>query len=339
MTTMSESAASPHRGASRATMRDVAALAGVGIKTVSRVINDEPNVTAATIAKVTAAAERLDYQPDLNAGNLRRADRKTRTLGLVVGSVANPFSGAIHRGVEDAAVARGVAVFASSLDDDATREERIVTEMLRRRVDGLILTTVRKNQSYLVPEQARGTVARLRRPRARRDRADIVVTNNAEAAGAATAHLHRGRPSQASPTSATGASCGPRRSAAADSSSSSARSASRPATSRSSRSCTPRTPPTRRRCAAARPRPADRDLRQPEPRDHRCPARAARARTSSARSPWSASTTSRSATCSSPASPWSRRIPYEMGRRAAELAFARLDGDRARRHGTSSRAR
>ncbi len=73
-------------------MRDVAALAGVGIKTVSRVINDEPNVTAATIAKVRAAAERLDYHPDLNAGNLRRSDRKTRTLGLVVGSVANPFS-------------------------------------------------------------------------------------------------------------------------------------------------------------------------------------------------------------------------------------------------------
>ena len=80
---------------------------GSGIKTVSRVINDEPNVTPATIAKVKAAAERLDYHPDLNAGNLRRSDRKTRTLGLVVGSVANPFSGAIHRGVEDTAANAG----------------------------------------------------------------------------------------------------------------------------------------------------------------------------------------------------------------------------------------
>jgi LacI family transcriptional regulator len=173
-------------------MRDVAALAGVGIKTVSRVINEEPNVTAATIAKVRAAAERLDYHPDLNAGNLRRSGRKTRTLGLVVGSVANPFSGAIHRGVEDTAAARGIAVFASSLDDDMTREERIVTEMLRRRVDALILTTVRKNQSSLVPEQARGTVLVFVDREPAGIEADIVVTNNAEAAGEATAHLIAG---------------------------------------------------------------------------------------------------------------------------------------------------
>jgi LacI family transcriptional regulator len=172
-------------------MRDVAALAGVGIKTVSRVINDEPNVTPATVAKVRAAAERLDYHPDLNAGNLRRAGRKTRTIGLVVGSVANPFSGAVHRGVEDIAVERGVAVFASSLDDDATREERIVGEMLRRRVDALILTTMRKNQSALVAEQARGTVlVFVDREPAGID-ADVVVTNNAEAAAEATAHLVR----------------------------------------------------------------------------------------------------------------------------------------------------
>lgn len=179
----------PTRPGPRATMRDVAALAGVGIKTVSRVINNEPNVAPATAAKVRAAAERLDFHPDLNAGNLRRAGRKTRTVGLVVGSVANPFSGAVHRGVEDVALERGVAVFASSLDDDATREERVVGEMLRRRVDALILTTVRKNQSTLVAEQARGTVlVFVDREPAGID-ADVVVTNNAEAAAEATAHL------------------------------------------------------------------------------------------------------------------------------------------------------
>ena len=177
------------RADARATMRDVAALAGVGIKTVSRVINDEPNVSPAMIAKVRAAADRLDYHPDLNAGNLRRTGRRTRTIGLVVGSVANPFSGAMHRGVEDTAVERGVAVFASSLDDDATREQRIVGEMLRRRVDALILTTVRKNQGQLVAEQARGTVlVFVDREPAGID-ADVVVTNNAEASAQATAHL------------------------------------------------------------------------------------------------------------------------------------------------------
>src|SRR5580658_4814790 len=68
----------------RPTMRHVAALAGVGLKTVSRVINEEPNVSDATIARVMDAANRLNYQPNLHAGNLRRADKKTQTLGLLV---------------------------------------------------------------------------------------------------------------------------------------------------------------------------------------------------------------------------------------------------------------
>jgi LacI family transcriptional regulator len=173
----------------RATMRHVAALAGVGLKTVSRVINEEPNVSAATIERVMDAANRLNYQPNLHAGNLRRADRKTLTLGLIVGSVANPFAGALHRAVEDAARERGTAVFASSLDDDPLRERGIVDALLRRRVDGLILTTVTKSQSYLLPEQEHGT------PLVFVDRtpigieADAVVSDNAEGAATATRHL------------------------------------------------------------------------------------------------------------------------------------------------------
>jgi LacI family transcriptional regulator len=169
-------------------MRHVAALAGVGLKTVSRVINEEPNVSEATIARVMDAAQRLNYQPNLHAGNLKRADKKTQTLGLLVGSVANPFAGALHRAVEDAARERNTAVFAASLDDDPLRERGIVEAFLRRRVDGLILTTVTKSQGYLIPEQEHGT------PMVFVDRgplgveADAVVSDNA--AGAATAVRH-----------------------------------------------------------------------------------------------------------------------------------------------------
>lgn len=170
-------------------MRHVAALAGVGIKTVSRVINGEPNVSEATIERVRTAAQSLNYQPDLHAGNLRRSGRKTQTLGLLVGSVANPFSGAVHRAVEDAAAGRGIAVFASSLDDDPLRERGIVSAFLRRRVDGLILTTVTKDQGYLQPEQEHGT------PLVFVDRtpvgiqADAVVSDNLAGAALATRHL------------------------------------------------------------------------------------------------------------------------------------------------------
>jgi len=170
-------------------MRHVAALAGVGIKTVSRVINGEPNVSEATVAKVKAAAESLDYQPDLHAGNLRRADGRTRTLGLLVGSVANPFSGVLHRAVEDAAHERGIAVFASSLDDDPAREESLVSAFLQRRVDGLILVTVSKSQSYLAPEQRRGTPVVFVDREPAGVEADVVVSDNADGAAAATRHL------------------------------------------------------------------------------------------------------------------------------------------------------
>lgn len=173
----------------RPTIRHVAALAGVGTKTVSRVINGEPNVSPATAAKVLSAAQSLHYLPDLHAGNLRRSDRKTKTLGLLVGNVGNPFAGAVHRAIENAAAIRGVAVFASSLDDDPEREVAIVSALLRRRVDGLILTTASKNQSYLLPEQERGTrFVFVDREPVGID-ADAVVSDNAAGSSTATRHL------------------------------------------------------------------------------------------------------------------------------------------------------
>lgn len=191
MTTMSEKASAAPGPARRTTIRDVATLAGVGTKTVSRVINNEPNVSTALRERVADAIARLDYHPDLNAGNLKRADRKTRTLGLVVGSVANPFSGSVHRGVEDVATASGVAVFASSLDDDAGREELIVRSMLTRRVDALIVTTIGGDHGTLMLEQRRGT------PLVFVDRepsglsADVVVSDNREGAARAAEELLR----------------------------------------------------------------------------------------------------------------------------------------------------
>ncbi|GAA1518777.1 LacI family DNA-binding transcriptional regulator [Agromyces terreus] len=184
-----ESVAADARSKSRPTMRHVATLAGVGVKTVSRVINGEPNVSAATIERVLKAARSLDYEPDLHAGNLRRADGRTRTLGLLVGSVDNPFAGAVHRAVEDAALARGVAVFASSLDDDPEREQAAVSAFLRRRVDGLILTTVSENQAYLAPELRRGTPVVFVDRQPAGVTSDSVVSDNTAGAALATRHL------------------------------------------------------------------------------------------------------------------------------------------------------
>lgn len=188
MTTMSTSDRSP-LSTHRPTMRHVAALAGVGIKTVSRVINDEPGVSEATRQKVLSASQQLNYQLDMAAGSLRRAGRRTLSVGLLLPSVSNPFSSEINRAMEDALGARGIAVFAASLDDDPQRERSIITAFLGRRVDGLILTPIAKSQAYSIPEHSRDL------PMVLIDRepvgidADAVVTDNSPGGAKAAAHL------------------------------------------------------------------------------------------------------------------------------------------------------
>lgn len=188
MTTMSDRY-QPPLSPTRPTMRHVAALAGVGIKTVSRVINDEAGVSEATRQKVLDAIRQLNYHLDVTAGSLRRAGRRTLSVGLLLPSVSNPFSGEIHRAMEDALGVRGIAVFAASLDDDPRREQAIIAAFLGRRVDGLVLTPIAKNQAYMIPEHSRNL------PMVFIDRepvgvdADAVVTDNAVGAAKAAAHL------------------------------------------------------------------------------------------------------------------------------------------------------
>lgn len=174
---------------SRATIRDVATLAGVGIKTVSRVINDEANVAPQTRDRVHRAVSALNFKPNLGAGALRRGDRKTRTLGLLLDAVDNPFSAALNRGVEVVAAERGTAVFAAGSADDPERERALVEAFTRRRVDALILTTATSDHGYLQAEREQGmVVVFVDRPPVGL-LADAVLTDNQHAAEVATQHL------------------------------------------------------------------------------------------------------------------------------------------------------
>ena len=176
----------PH---ARATMRDVAALAGVSLKTVSRVVNHEAGVSPELAARVGRAAEQLDYRPNLTASNLRRADQRTATIGLLVEDVGNEFFAAIHRGVEEVTRERGVIVMAASLDRDPDLERDLVSALASRRVDGLILTPTAPDQDYLATE------LRSRMPIVAVDRTpvgvdiDAVLTDNRAAAARGVAHL------------------------------------------------------------------------------------------------------------------------------------------------------
>jgi LacI family transcriptional regulator len=170
-------------------MLDVAALAGVGLKTVSRVVNGEPGVSATLETKVRRAIEQLNYRPHVNASMLRRLGGKTQTIGLVLEDVANPFSSALHRAIEDSARARNVLLFAGSCDEDARRERELIGSFRDRRVDGIIVVPASRDHTYLYEEQRAGTaLVFVDRPAGHLD-ADSVVANNVEGSVEAVEHL------------------------------------------------------------------------------------------------------------------------------------------------------
>jgi LacI family transcriptional regulator len=170
-------------------MREVAALAKVSIKTVSRVVNGESGVSPRLARQVEAATERLSYRHNLTASSLRRSDGRTATIGVVVEDVANPFSSALNRAIEDVAVQRGVLVLAGSSDEDANRERKLVSAFASRRVDGLIIQPSSDDHSYLMTERKAGTaIVFVDRPPAFFD-ADSVVTDNAAGVRRGVRHL------------------------------------------------------------------------------------------------------------------------------------------------------
>jgi LacI family transcriptional regulator len=170
-------------------MREVAALAKVSIKTVSRVVNGESGVSPRLTRQVLAASERLNYRHNLTASSLRRSDGRSATIGVVLEDVANPFSSALNRAIEDVAVQRGVLVLAGSSDEDEDRERKLVSAFASRRVDGLIIQPSSQDHSYLVTERNAGTaIVFVDRPPAFFD-ADTVLTDNAAGIRRGVRHL------------------------------------------------------------------------------------------------------------------------------------------------------
>lgn len=177
------------RNRSRPTMREVAAAARVSIKTVSRVVNGEPGVTRGLSDRVAAAVERVGYRHNLTASSLRRSDGRSASIGVVLEDVANPFSSALHRAIEDVAAARGVLVLAGSSDEDEERERELIAAFASRQVDGLIILPASHDHGYLQAERkAETAIVFVDRPPAFFD-ADTVLTDNVDGVRRGVQHL------------------------------------------------------------------------------------------------------------------------------------------------------
>ncbi len=165
-------------------MRDVAQMAGVSLKTVSRVINAEAGVTSATAERVTAAIAELGFERNDLAASLRHG-RSSHTLGLVIEDVANPFYSAVAQAVEAVARDRGFLLITASAREDAVRERELVAALLRRRVDALLIVPAGPDHRYIASSSR---AVFLDRP-ARGIDADTVLLDDLGGARGAVEHL------------------------------------------------------------------------------------------------------------------------------------------------------
>ncbi|HEV7804207.1 MAG TPA: LacI family DNA-binding transcriptional regulator [Solirubrobacteraceae bacterium] len=167
----------------------MAALAGVSLSTVSRVVNDDPSVRADLAAGVRRAVEVLGYRHNVAASALRRSDGLSASIGLIVEDVANPFFSCVQRGIEEVARDRAVLTFAGSSDERPERERLLAEAFGARGVDGLIIAPAASDHSFLLRDRAAGmALVFVDRPGRFID-ADAVLTDNAGGAAQAVDHL------------------------------------------------------------------------------------------------------------------------------------------------------
>jgi LacI family transcriptional regulator len=171
-------------------MKRIAAELGVSITTVSKVLNDQPDIGAATRARVLAKVEALGYRPNAVARSLTL--RRTSTLGVVIPDLMHSFFVEIVAGIESVMSAQGYGLLLCSSGEDP-RKERSELEMLRaRQVDGIVLASahVSGNTDVLKAIAARGgALVMIDRDDHPRVRCHRVLTDDLAVGRLATAHL------------------------------------------------------------------------------------------------------------------------------------------------------
>jgi LacI family transcriptional regulator len=170
-------------------MKQVAALAGVSLSTVSRVVNGDASVRRDLAERVHEAVAALGYRHNATASALRRADGMSASIGVIVEDIANPFFSAVQRGIEDVARERGVLTFAGSSDELPERERQLAEAFGARGVDGLIIAPAGSDHSFLLRDRAVGVALVFVDRPGRFIDADAVLTDNAAGAARAVSHL------------------------------------------------------------------------------------------------------------------------------------------------------
>jgi LacI family transcriptional regulator len=170
-----------------ATIKDVAALAGISYTTVSHVLNRTRPVSDAVRKKVEEAITQLDYVPSAVARSLKA--KSTATIGLLIPNGINPYFAELARGIEDYCERNGFCVILCNSDDNLQKQRNYLRVLLEKRVDGLIVSSVGGDDSLV------DSLAAVRTPLVIVDRdlenitADLVRIDHELGAWLATSHL------------------------------------------------------------------------------------------------------------------------------------------------------
>lgn len=172
------------------TMKDVAREANVALKTVSRFVNGEMNINPVMAARIADAISRLGYRRNLAAASIRPG-WTSKTLGLVISDLANPYYSVLARAIETCARERGYVVISASSDENGQQHDRIVDRLMEQRVDALIVVPPRdagRNWSAVTPPIP--PIVFLDRP-GDFAHADVILADNAGGASDAVTELVR----------------------------------------------------------------------------------------------------------------------------------------------------
>jgi len=130
------------------TLKDIAKEAGVSVNTVSRALNNKPDINFETKNKILEIARRLGYTPNMLARSLR--SKRTGTIGLVVADISNPFYGSLVKGIENEAREKGYSIILCDTDEEYEKEQEAIQTLVEKRVDGLLIAPVQTKDQDIV---------------------------------------------------------------------------------------------------------------------------------------------------------------------------------------------
>ncbi len=124
------------------TIKDVARVSGYSINTVSRALNNKPEIKKETKDKILKVAEELGYFKNFAAASLR--GQKTKTIGVVIPDSANPFYSEVLKGIEGEAKKCNYQIILTNTERDYKNERESIFALIKRRIDGLLISPVQE---------------------------------------------------------------------------------------------------------------------------------------------------------------------------------------------------